>query len=67
MIEFVGGGGGGGERLLSTTQNLMKCVSVSVYVRVCVYVCVCVCEIISRPLIGQKSGTSRDVARRRTT
>ena len=28
---------------------------------------VCVSEIISRPLIGRKSGTSRDFARRRTT
>ena len=41
MIEFVGGGGGGGERLLSTTQNLMKCV------------CVCVCVLYSKKNVYQ--------------
>ena len=30
------------------------------------YLCFCLSEIISWPLIGRKSETSRDVARRRT-
>ena len=34
---------------------------------VCICVCIYVCKIISQPLIGRKSGTTRDVARRRTT
>ena len=32
-----------------------------------VFVSVCVSEIISRPLIGQKLVSSRDIVRRRTT
>ena len=56
--------------MMKISKEFLQALLVEQGLTVCrfsVYLCICVSEIISRPLIGRKSGTSRDVARRRTT